>query len=241
VSQRVPTERLVPRATYRVQLHPGNTFDDVAELVPYLAELGVSHLYLSPALEAVPGSMHGYDVVDPTRIRAELGGEESLRSPRGERPRGGARARPRHRPEPRRAREPGQPVVVGRAAHGPHGRYGDHLDIAGGRARTGSRRCCSRSSARRSAPSSRATTCGSTTSRRTGPSAAGGSPTTSTPGRCGPAAWPSSGSTRTTSPGPCGPSPTTGSCCASCSSTSTTAWPTGGVATRSSTTAGSST
>ncbi len=47
-------------------------------VVPYLAELGVSHLYLSPILQAAPGSMHGYDVVDHSRSRAELGGRPGL-------------------------------------------------------------------------------------------------------------------------------------------------------------------
>ncbi|WNI18503.1 malto-oligosyltrehalose synthase [Actinacidiphila sp. ITFR-21] len=68
-----------PGSTYRVQVQPGFTFADTAEAVPYLAELGVTHLHLSPVLEAVPGSTHGYDVVDHTRVRAELGGEEGLR------------------------------------------------------------------------------------------------------------------------------------------------------------------
>jgi (1->4)-alpha-D-glucan 1-alpha-D-glucosylmutase len=69
----------VPSATYRVQVQPGFTFADTAARVPYLAALGVSHLHLSPVLEAVPGSTHGYDVVDHSRVRAELGGEEGLR------------------------------------------------------------------------------------------------------------------------------------------------------------------
>lgn len=48
-----------PRATYRVQLHAGFPFDDAAALADYLADLGVSHLYLSPILQAAPGSTHG--------------------------------------------------------------------------------------------------------------------------------------------------------------------------------------
>ncbi|AKU15672.1 malto-oligosyltrehalose synthase [Luteipulveratus mongoliensis] len=60
--------------TYRLQLHAGFTFADAAEQVSYLADLGVSHLYLSPILQAVPGSMHGYDVVDHSRVNGELGG-----------------------------------------------------------------------------------------------------------------------------------------------------------------------
>ncbi len=69
-----------PVATYRLQLHAGFTFADAIKAVPYLAELGVSHLYLSPILQAGPGSMHGYDVVDPERVSTDLGGEEGFRA-----------------------------------------------------------------------------------------------------------------------------------------------------------------
>jgi (1->4)-alpha-D-glucan 1-alpha-D-glucosylmutase len=69
------------RCTYRVQLTPELGFRRVREVVlPYLRNLGVSHLYLSPVLKAQSGSTHGYDVVDPTRVSAELGGEDELRS-----------------------------------------------------------------------------------------------------------------------------------------------------------------
>ncbi len=67
-------------ATYRLQLHAGFTFADAERVVPYLADLGVSHLYLSPVLQAVPGSAHGYDVLDHTRVSTELGGQEGLES-----------------------------------------------------------------------------------------------------------------------------------------------------------------
>lgn len=70
---------VVPAATYRLQLQPGFPFSAAAAAVPYIASLGVSHLHLSPVLEAVPGSSHGYDVVDHGRVREELGGEEGLR------------------------------------------------------------------------------------------------------------------------------------------------------------------
>ncbi|MEU3981051.1 malto-oligosyltrehalose synthase [Streptomyces sp. NPDC026672] len=70
----------VPTATYRLQLQPAFPFAAAAAAVPYLASLGVSHLHLSPVLEAVPGSTHGYDVVDPARVREELGGEDGLRA-----------------------------------------------------------------------------------------------------------------------------------------------------------------
>ncbi|WP_329540007.1 malto-oligosyltrehalose synthase [Streptomyces sp. NBC_01358] len=70
---------MTPSATYRLQLQPEFPFSAAEDAVPYLASLGVSHLHLSPVLEAVPGSRHGYDVVDHSRVRAELGGEEGLR------------------------------------------------------------------------------------------------------------------------------------------------------------------
>lgn len=63
----------IPRATYRLQLHAGFGFAAAAELVPYLAELGISHCYFSPYLEARPGSTHGYDVVAHDRLNPELG------------------------------------------------------------------------------------------------------------------------------------------------------------------------
>ncbi|MFJ3441530.1 malto-oligosyltrehalose synthase [Streptomyces sp. NPDC086081] len=71
---------VVPTATYRLQLQPDFPFGAAAAVVPYLASLGVSHLHLSPVLEAVPGSTHGYDVVDHARVREELGGEDGLRA-----------------------------------------------------------------------------------------------------------------------------------------------------------------
>lgn len=70
---------MTPAATYRVQLSGDFTFADAAACTDYLAALGVSHLYCSPVLQAVQGSGHGYDVVDPTHVNSELGGEEGLR------------------------------------------------------------------------------------------------------------------------------------------------------------------
>jgi (1->4)-alpha-D-glucan 1-alpha-D-glucosylmutase len=67
------------RATYRLQLTPEFGFAAARELVPYLRELGISHLYLSPSLQARAGSQHGYDVVDPRRISDALGGEAEFR------------------------------------------------------------------------------------------------------------------------------------------------------------------
>jgi (1->4)-alpha-D-glucan 1-alpha-D-glucosylmutase len=65
------------RATYRVQLHAGFGFADAAAIADYLADLGISHLYCSPYLQAAPGSTHGYDVVNPHQVNKELGGPEA--------------------------------------------------------------------------------------------------------------------------------------------------------------------
>ncbi|MFI5619415.1 malto-oligosyltrehalose synthase [Streptomyces sp. NPDC051567] len=80
VPGRPVAQRSVPASTYRLQLRPEFPFAAAGDLVPYLASLGVSHLHLSPVLEAVPGSAHGYDVTDHSRVRAELGGEAGLRA-----------------------------------------------------------------------------------------------------------------------------------------------------------------
>jgi (1->4)-alpha-D-glucan 1-alpha-D-glucosylmutase len=68
----------VPTATYRVQVRPGFGFDEVAALAGHLAALGVSHVYLSPILQATPGSAHGYDVVDHGRLSTDAGGREAF-------------------------------------------------------------------------------------------------------------------------------------------------------------------
>ena len=67
---------MTPRSTYRLQLHAGFDFDAAAAIAPYLTALGISHVYTSPYLQAVKGSMHGYDVVDHSRVNSELGGAE---------------------------------------------------------------------------------------------------------------------------------------------------------------------
>ncbi|WP_093886034.1 malto-oligosyltrehalose synthase [Streptosporangium canum] len=69
-----------PISTYRIQLTPDFGFAEVAALAPYLKDLGISHVYLSPILQAAPESRHGYDVTDHSRIRAEFGGVEGLRA-----------------------------------------------------------------------------------------------------------------------------------------------------------------
>ncbi|HZY64104.1 MAG TPA: malto-oligosyltrehalose synthase [Edaphobacter sp.] len=66
----------IPGSTYRLQLHKNFTFDDAANIAGYLHELGISHVYCSPYLQAAPGSMHGYDVVDHQKVNQELGGAE---------------------------------------------------------------------------------------------------------------------------------------------------------------------
>ncbi len=63
----------IPRATYRVQMHGEFTFRDAARIAPYLAKLGVSHMYCSPYLKARPGSSHGYDIIDHGELNPEIG------------------------------------------------------------------------------------------------------------------------------------------------------------------------
>ncbi len=69
---------VIPRATYRVQLHGEFTFADATALVPYLAELGVSHMYCSPFLRARAGSRHGYDIVDHNALNPEIGNRDDF-------------------------------------------------------------------------------------------------------------------------------------------------------------------
>ena len=76
----MPDARPVPVSTYRLQLQPGFGFAAAGAIADYLADLGVTHVYLSPILQAAPGSRHGYDVVDHARVSAELGGEVAFRA-----------------------------------------------------------------------------------------------------------------------------------------------------------------
>ncbi|HLK01695.1 MAG TPA: alpha-amylase family glycosyl hydrolase, partial [Streptosporangiaceae bacterium] len=69
-----------PTSTYRLQLTAEFGFAQAADQAGYLAALGVSHVYLSPILQAAPGSRHGYDVVDHSLVSAELGGEDGFRA-----------------------------------------------------------------------------------------------------------------------------------------------------------------
>jgi (1->4)-alpha-D-glucan 1-alpha-D-glucosylmutase len=68
-----------PGSTYRLQLRPAFGFDEAARVLPYLRDLGVTHAYLSPVLQAQPGSQHGYDVIDHTHLSSDLGGAEGFR------------------------------------------------------------------------------------------------------------------------------------------------------------------
>jgi (1->4)-alpha-D-glucan 1-alpha-D-glucosylmutase len=112
-----PGGRMTPRATLRVQLHAGFTFDDAAAHADYFARLGVSHLYLSPITTAEPGSLHGYDTVDHRAISAS-----SAAKPARATGRGALRARPRrhrrHRAEPHGRRRRIEPLVERRARMG---------------------------------------------------------------------------------------------------------------------------
>src|SRR6478735_6062632 len=66
----------IPTSSYRMQLHAGFTFADACRVMPYLKDLGISHVYCSPYMQAAKGSMHGYDVIDQQKVNSELGGEE---------------------------------------------------------------------------------------------------------------------------------------------------------------------
>ncbi|MDN5569255.1 MAG: malto-oligosyltrehalose synthase, partial [Paracoccus sp. (in: a-proteobacteria)] len=69
----------IPTATYRVQLRDGLDFAGLQARLGYLAQLGISDLYLSPIFSAVRGSTHGYDIIDPTQIEPDLGGMRGFR------------------------------------------------------------------------------------------------------------------------------------------------------------------
>jgi len=71
-------QAVIPHATYRVQLHRDFTFVDAAALVPYLARLGISHLYCSPFLRARAGSRHGYDIIDHNALNPEIGNRDDF-------------------------------------------------------------------------------------------------------------------------------------------------------------------
>jgi (1->4)-alpha-D-glucan 1-alpha-D-glucosylmutase len=68
----------IPRATYRLQFNRDFTFQDATEIIPYLAALGISHIYASPYLRARPGSTHGYDIIDHNHLNPEIGTPEDF-------------------------------------------------------------------------------------------------------------------------------------------------------------------
>jgi (1->4)-alpha-D-glucan 1-alpha-D-glucosylmutase len=70
-----PVQTRVPASTYRLQLNHLFTFADATRILPYLSELGISDIYASPYLKAKPGSLHGYDIVDPQQLNPEIGTE----------------------------------------------------------------------------------------------------------------------------------------------------------------------
>lgn len=70
--------KVIPAATYRFQFHRDFTFAHARELVPYLHQLGISHVYASPIFRAAPGSTHGYDVCDHNELNPELGTPEDF-------------------------------------------------------------------------------------------------------------------------------------------------------------------
>ncbi|VTU23612.1 Maltooligosyl trehalose synthase [Variovorax sp. PBS-H4] len=78
-AQRGSMQARIPRATYRLQFHKAFRFDDAIRVLPYLARLGISHVYCSPIQRARAGSMHGYDVVAHDQVNPELGGREGFK------------------------------------------------------------------------------------------------------------------------------------------------------------------
>jgi (1->4)-alpha-D-glucan 1-alpha-D-glucosylmutase len=75
-AEHIAAAQRFPTSTYRLQFHAGFTFRDACRLVPYLADLGISHCYASPYLKARPGSTHGYNIIDHGALNPEIGSEE---------------------------------------------------------------------------------------------------------------------------------------------------------------------
>ncbi|EKS6648401.1 malto-oligosyltrehalose synthase [Enterobacter hormaechei] len=69
---------MIPSSTYRIQFRNGMTFDRVVDLIPYMKDLGISHLYASPVFTATTDSTHGYDVTDPNEIDPAIGGRDGF-------------------------------------------------------------------------------------------------------------------------------------------------------------------
>jgi (1->4)-alpha-D-glucan 1-alpha-D-glucosylmutase len=78
LAQEIQAQQCIPRATYRLQLNGAFRFADAAALIPYWHDLGVSDLYVSPILQARPGSMHGYDICNYNKLNPDLGDENDL-------------------------------------------------------------------------------------------------------------------------------------------------------------------
>src|SRR5436305_888456 len=80
MTEMIPTSRhpRIPCSTYRLQFNKNFTFAHAAEITPYLHDLGITDCYGSPILMARPGSIHGYDVIDHTRLNPEIGTEDDF-------------------------------------------------------------------------------------------------------------------------------------------------------------------
>jgi (1->4)-alpha-D-glucan 1-alpha-D-glucosylmutase len=128
---------IVPRATYRLQLNRDFTFADAEAMVPYLDELGVSHAYLSPILMARPGSTHGYDTVDHTRINPELGALDDFRALARALQQRGMGIIVDIVPNHMGIGGSGNGLWLDVLKHGPHSRYADWFDIDWHSARPG--------------------------------------------------------------------------------------------------------
>ena len=76
VARAIVAQRHLPEATYRLQFHKDFTFRDATAILPYLRDLGISHCYASPYLQARPGSMHGYDITNHAALNHEIGSQE---------------------------------------------------------------------------------------------------------------------------------------------------------------------
>ncbi len=77
-TQDLPQTPRIPHATYRLQFNKDFTLAQALTIIPYLAELGISHIYASPLLKAVKGSAHGYDVCDFEELHPEIGTSKDL-------------------------------------------------------------------------------------------------------------------------------------------------------------------
>jgi (1->4)-alpha-D-glucan 1-alpha-D-glucosylmutase len=122
--------RIAATGTYRFQLHDRFTFDDAAAQVERVADLGISHVYCSPILQAAAGSTHGYDIVDPTRVSDALGGRAGFLRLAHAAGRAGLGVMvdivPNHMARSGRSNPWWWDVL----AHGPDSRYVDHFDLS---------------------------------------------------------------------------------------------------------------